>query len=130
MSRVYLAGSIMGDPDPITWRKRAQELLAPEHVGVNPMDTETAAMAPKQLVAHDLRLVDNCSAIILNAGRTSWGSAMEIFFAAQIRIPVVAFNVPKEGASLWLLAMISFHVETLESACVLIKNRLNGTRHV
>lgn len=123
MSRIYLAGSIMGDPDPRTWRKEAQARLAPEHVGVDPMDTETELMTPSQLVEHDLRLIDGCSAIILNAGRPSWGSAMEIFYAKHK--PVVAFNVPREGASLWLLAMINFNTASLNGAVDAIKRTLD-----
>lgn len=117
----------MGDPDPVTWRKEAQRLLAPDLIGVDPMDSETAQMTPVELVSNDLLLIDKSAAIILNAARQSWGSAMEIFYANNTSaIPVVAFNVPPQNASLWLLANIDEQCASLSEAVVCVKRMLNN----
>jgi nucleoside 2-deoxyribosyltransferase len=124
MKRIYLAGSIMGDPDPVSWRKEAQRMLAPEMVGIDPMDFETSNLTPRELVEQDLKLISTCHGIILNAARCSWGSAMEIFYAKYI--PVVAFNVPAKNVSLWLMAHITTMCLDLEEAVVFTKRILKN----
>ena len=126
MARIYLCGGINGlsDADCRTWRERAAELL-PEHEVVDPMRRDyrgQEAGNAANIVLADLDDIETCDAVIVNATRPSWGTAMEIVYADQYEVPVFAFlGKDPHFASPWLTYHCRAVVETIEQAAAAIR---------
>lgn len=82
---VYLAGPIF-DCDDYTvykWRNEATDVLSPRGWRVvNPAAVDFRGReraAAKEIVAHDMRLMESCEFMLANCGRVSAGTSMEIF---------------------------------------------------
>lgn len=114
---VYLAGAITHDEDPRAWR-RAAALLMPEGWDVfDPLELEAHTTTDRGIVIHDYRWIMQSSAVIVRANVPSWGTAMEIAFATQHGIPVVAWDSPRlDRASPWLRHHVDLFAQTLELA--------------
>jgi nucleoside 2-deoxyribosyltransferase len=125
--KVYLAGGINGlsDTDCRDWRERAKELLNAETL--DPMRRDYRGQEAEnalEIVTGDLADIDDCEIVLVNAIRPSWGTAMEIFYAAHVKEKQVVGFVPDiEKASPWL-SNFAFLTDSLEAACRLI-NGLN-----
>lgn len=85
---VYLAGPIAGcsDEEANGWRDlAARALRAANFVVSNPMERDyrgREAGNAREIVDADLRDIRECEFMLANATRPSWGTAMEIMYAA------------------------------------------------
>jgi nucleoside 2-deoxyribosyltransferase len=125
---VYLAGPITGLPyRGKVWRDSATPLLSPLVV-VNPLLIEVDLSKPEELVAADLIAVAACDVVLVRADEPSWGTAMEIWHAHELKIPVVAWTngVEAHRLSPWLrYCAAEFHAR-LPEAVDSIKERLRA----
>jgi nucleoside 2-deoxyribosyltransferase len=122
---VYLCGGINGlsDADCKDWREAAKSLLTCDTL--DPMRHDYRGIEDRvwtEIVAHDLADIQNSDAVLVNATRPSWGTAMEIVYARNMEKPVVAFVQPGQPVSPWLKYHCSV-VESLEDACALVEGR-------
>lgn len=138
--KVYLAGGIAGlkFEDAAGWRDVATRHFARYQVeAISPLCLEGAVYthlnggvrpeheneltydvpATKYIVWKDLEIIKQCQGILVNAARPSWGTAMEIFFAAHVlNKPVVSFGNPDERSP-WVLNHVVGIRADLASAC-------------
>lgn len=127
MKRIYLCGGINGlsDADCNDWRS-AIKLLLPHYKCVDPMrrdyrGDELASSA--QIVSMDLRDIDSCDALIVNASKASWGTAMEVYHAFTTGKLVVAFT--GEGVvSPWLRQHVHCLAVGLDKCVAFLKSEL------
>lgn len=108
---VYLAGPIFDAPESDEIRERIIRHIELETVGemvvLNPADFETDDMTAHQVVLKDLTHIRMSDALFVYVipGRETWGTPMEVFFAAkQCDIPVVAWVVEDGPVSKWLIS--------------------------
>lgn len=92
---VYLAGPINGcsDQQAIGWRAEAKRLL-PCVLVLDPMDRDYRGResdCAAEIIHGDKQSIAACTALLVNANRPSWGTAMEIMFAYQLCKRIVAF---------------------------------------
>lgn len=103
MKYVYLAGSIADDPDPRSWRVRCAEILPAGWEALDPLKIECKHMTDAEIVALDYGLILKASAVIVNVGMASWGTAMELAFAKQYGVPAIGFcELRQYSGSRWL----------------------------
>jgi nucleoside 2-deoxyribosyltransferase len=101
--KIYLAGPIFGAADPSYWRQNATAYLQHNWEVINPLVLEATVDKPDELVAIDLRTLRECHAVLAKVNEPSWGTAMEIFFAAGIGLPVIGWRPLSDGPdSPWL----------------------------
>ncbi len=105
MKTVYLCGGINGLSDDAAkgWRGFATDSLADKFTILDPMardyrGKEDANVAA--IVKGDLADIVASDVLLVSAEKPSWGTAMEVFFAASIKRPVVA--VVPGSVSPWL----------------------------
>jgi nucleoside 2-deoxyribosyltransferase len=120
--RVYLAGAINGktDDECKRWRDVAGELLRNlGHEPVDPMIRDyrgREAQNAHDIVDGDLADIRTCDAVIVKADAPSWGTAMEVGFAArEAHLTVVAFAAPP-FPSPWLLVHCRAFAASLDQA--------------
>jgi nucleoside 2-deoxyribosyltransferase len=102
--RVYLGGPINGctDDEASGWREAVKETLAAAgHSWADPMDRDYRGreMEPgiaREIVEGDKADIAECDALLMNSPRPSYGTAMEIFFGAELGKPVFAV-LPDDG---------------------------------
>lgn len=126
--KTYLCGGINGLPDSDCkdWREKAKQILASETI--DPMRRDyrgRESECVKDIVEGDLRDIQACNFVLVNAVRPSWGTAMEVFYASSIGKPSVAF-VGDAAPSPWLLYHTSTITRTLEEAVDWINQRTPG----
>lgn len=105
--KVYLAGPIHGQTDDEckAWRNDAKRLL--EHAGhgvLDPMERDYRGVEDshvEEIVFSDKRAIDSCDALLVNAARPSWGTAMEVAYGHSKGKVVVLFCC-KGQISPWL----------------------------
>jgi hypothetical protein len=104
-SRVYLCGPIAGctDDQAINWREIAKRVLG-EHNCLDPMrrdyrGREDGSVA--EIVELDKLDIWSCQVMLVNAWQPSWGTAMEVMYAFERRVPVMAV-VPEGNVSPWI----------------------------
>lgn len=121
MKTVYLAGPIYGLPDRacMGWRNRAKELLGVHGIHAHdPMMTDYRGREDdhaEEIVEQDKDAIQQCDLVLVNAHTPSWGTAMEVFFAASLGIPVVGFS-GAPSISPWLRQHTTAIFLTLEEA--------------
>ncbi|QJD54350.1 nucleoside deoxyribosyltransferase [Aminobacter phage Erebus] len=115
---IYLAGPITGSANAKGWREAATDrLLGLGFEVINPMLIEASTMDDHEVVKLDFRAVLKSSALLVDARRPSWGTAMEVLFAFQTNIPVIAWGVEDPAAaSPWLRHHAYFTTATLDGA--------------
>jgi len=126
MKRVYLAGGIqgLGFSESRGWRDEATAIFASSGVeGISPLCLEGAVYdrlsggtkpehesqltydipGVNYIVWKDLEIIKKCQGLLVNIGRPSWGTAMEIFYANHVlNMPVVCFGKADERSP-WVL---------------------------
>ena len=120
---VYLCGGINGlsDADAKDWRETAKERLHAAGFGVlNPMGRDyrgKEAESVEMIVQGDLLDIGNSGVVLVNASKPSWGTAMEVMYAARCVSgkKVVAFGAG-ERPSPWLIYHCDRLFQTLEEA--------------
>ena len=111
---VYLCGGINGlsDSDCIDWRAEAKAKLIT--TTLDPMRRDyrgKEAESVIEIVNGDLEDIASCDALLVNATRPSWGTAMEIVYAHKGGKPIFAFTGSGK-VSPWL----AFHCKLFLSA--------------
>jgi nucleoside 2-deoxyribosyltransferase len=101
---VYLCGGINGltDDQATTWREYAKARLNCECL--DPMRRDYRGVEDQNvdaIVQGDLRDIDACETVLVNATRPSWGTAMEIVYAYQSGKRIVTC-VGDSSVSPWL----------------------------
>lgn len=124
--RIYLAGPINGcsDEQANEWRARATTFLG--GMGIDVVDPMTRDYRGQEaanvtaIVNGDLVDIASADALLVNAERPSWGTAMEVAIARrQMRKTVFAFV----GAGCRVSPWLAYHarvVETLDDAIIAI----------
>lgn len=116
MGKIYLAGAITHSPDPSGWRERARVYLEKDGWEVlNPLDWEVKTWTAAEIIRLDYTLIMQSTAIICDCGLPSWGTAMELAYAGQHRIPVFGFKVANH-ISPWLEYHLFKRSKQLEKA--------------
>lgn len=116
--QVYLAGAIFGHDDRgQSWREIAIRALLPilDWNPLNPNTVEVDKVTLHDLVAGDYAAILGCQAMIAFVGEKSWGTAMEIAFAHQHGVPVIAWPDVRP-CSLWLQYHVTTFSQTLQDA--------------
>lgn len=132
---VYLCGPInqQSDEECIAWRFLAAKRMESHRI-LNPMDRDCRGLEGqfyRDIVSLDLRDIDESDCILVNASRASWGTAMEVFYAARAGKAVIAFTPAEtEAVSPWLRCHCTAICRSLEEACNAINNLelLTGVR--
>jgi nucleoside 2-deoxyribosyltransferase len=115
---VYLCGGINGlsDAECRDWREVAKESLTADTL--DPMRRDYRGKEDEsvhEIVRGDLVDIRNSDWVLVNATRPSWGTAMEIVYAYEMRKPVIAF-VGDSRVSPWLRYHCGAIVRTIEDA--------------
>lgn len=104
---VYLAGAIHGksDSECCDWRKDAAVILQMLDIKTkNPMDRDFRGeerYRVNEIVEGDKDAIGNCWGMIVNAESPSWGTAMEVLYARQKNLVIIAFS-SSMNVSPWL----------------------------
>lgn len=119
MKLVYLCGGInaLSDAECTTWRERCKQLLGEDQC-LDPMRRDYRGKEDQhveEIVRGDLEDIDNSAILLVNATRPSWGTAMEVFYAATAGKRVVAF-VGDARVSPWLRHHSSLVVASVDDA--------------
>lgn len=109
MPTVYLAGAIAEctDEECVEWRREATRLLAFRGISVlDPMRRDYRKrvfdVPPAEIVLPDLADIRAFSALLVWLAPASWGTAMEIAYAAQWGRPVAMVGDLEDCVSPWL----------------------------
>lgn len=118
---VYLCGPINGctDEEAEGWRREATEKLSPIYDVLDPMTRDYRGIGAgneSEIVLGDQADIDIADAVLVNALRPSWGTAMEVFYAYEEGKPVIAF-VGHQRPSPWLKYHCEYVFPTLQD-CV------------
>lgn len=104
---VYLAGGINGctDDEAVAWREYVKDILGEANC-LDPMRRDYRGRedaAYQEIVEGDIADIDGSWIIIANCWQKSWGTPMEIFYAARdCGIPVLAVVPMDASISPWL----------------------------
>lgn len=91
---VYLASRMTGLGDRGgAWREEAARLLAPLPI-LDPLKLELPSHSPKDIVGTDVAAIASSGAVLAYVGRESWGTAMELWVAKQLSVPVFGWVEP------------------------------------
>jgi nucleoside 2-deoxyribosyltransferase len=102
----YLAGPINGctDDESKNWREEIKSILGEENC-LDPMRSDYRGREDEcvdEIVEKDKADIYDSDVVIANCWQVSWGTAMEILFAWNCNVPVIAI-VPKDARiSPWL----------------------------
>lgn len=77
-----------------------------------------------EIVEGDKRDIMSCAAVLVNANKPSWGTAMEVHFAYSKGIPVVAF-CDSSSPSPWLVYHTVSISKTLTDGLAAVRKLLN-----
>lgn len=119
MRKIYLCGGINGlsTSDCKDWREYAKLHLVA--LTLDPMRRDFRGMErnfSREIVSGDKADLRECDAVLVNAERPSWGTAMEVMLAHQFNKPTVAFLADPQNASPWLRVHTSKLVHTIDQA--------------
>jgi nucleoside 2-deoxyribosyltransferase len=123
--KIYLAGPINGctDEEAKGWRTKAKELLY-AHETLDPMHRDYREKEPEYLddiIEPDKADIRHAHVMLVNANRPSWGTAMEIMYAAELTTTRVVLWCDDPKPSPWLQYHSEFISPTLEGACQYIE---------
>lgn len=123
---IYLCGGINGlsDSECVDWREVAKGLLgAPT---LDPMRRDYRGSEDDnvtQIVINDIEDIRQSNALLVNATRPSWGTAMEIVYAHRHNRPVFAFVGDTPRVSPWLKYHSHSINKTIEESVLAIQER-------
>lgn len=126
LKAVYLAGPIFGctDEECNGWRDQAKHSLGGYFRLLNPMNFDTRGEEDslyREIVQFDKQEIDKADHVLVNAERPTWGTAMEVFYAANQGKPVVAFCGDQTPISPWLRSHCLAVYARLSDACDAIR---------
>lgn len=121
--KIYLCGPIMDEVDghARAWRGRAQELLSDAFTLLDPMRRnfkDREVDSANEIVEFDLQDVRDADIVLVNYGKPSIGTAMEVFYASHVLHKfVIAFSpFSFKDCSPWMVKYCTKILPTLEAA--------------
>lgn len=121
---IYLAGPITGvGEEAREWRGRAQRLLPQDWQGIDPLVVEAHTVTPEAIVALDYAWIEKSHAVLARVDQPSWGTAMELVYAHNLKLPIVGFG-QIEKPSPWLFHHLTVHKPDLASGIDYLKGLL------
>lgn len=134
MKIVYLCGPINGrsDSDCNDWRSKAK-LLLEDLQTLDPMRHDYRGNEEArylQIIENDKADVDASDALLVYFDKPSFGTAMEIYYAADQRKRVVAVNAGAEPTSPWVTGHAYSVFKSLEEGCKCLRQLLAMDSHL
>jgi nucleoside 2-deoxyribosyltransferase len=121
---VYLSGPIMDEHDGAArqWRQAARELIEKHFDILDPMRRnfkDREVDSANEIVEFDLQDVRDCDILLVNYGKPSIGTSMEVFYASHdLGKFVVGFSpFSFKDCSPWMVRYCTKILPTLEAAC-------------
>jgi nucleoside 2-deoxyribosyltransferase len=128
MKTIYLCGPIMDESSGIAreWRKTAVKKLEKSFVILDPMRRnfkDREVDSANEIVEFDLQDIRNADILLVNYGKPSIGTAMEVFYAANnLQKFVVAFSpFDFKNCSPWMVRYCTKILPSLDSAIAYLK---------
>lgn len=120
MKTIYLCGGInkLSDSDAKDWRDATKVRLQPLFEFLDPMRRDyrgKEAESVRAIIDGDIEDIHNSDGLLVNASRPSWGTGMELFFAASLGRMVVTV-CPDERPSPWLIGHSTVICKTFPDA--------------
>lgn len=130
MRTLYLAGPIMGcsDKEAMGWRADVKQSLAGLYEFRDPMDRDYRGKETGnvQAIIHgDLADILASDAVLVNAERASWGTAMELVYARTLGKPAYIIHAWHD-VSPWLLYHSAARFATVEDAVLWFREMAGG----
>lgn len=133
-TKIYLAGKMGGltFEESNKWRKDFKDVMDmryfycdEDYIIINPNDfynfKETTHKSEKEVMQYDLNHVRSSNIIVVNLSKinTSIGTAIELYTAAQLNIPVLAWGTSEEWENThpWLKECISRVESDMHDLC-------------
>lgn len=118
--KYYLAGPINGctDDEAINWREVAKARLGAENC-IDPMRRDYRGKEDESvdaIVQGDIFDIHDSNVVLANCWQVSWGTAMEIHYASERGIPVVAILPAGTRISPWLRYFTERIVHSIDAA--------------
>ena len=125
MKTTYLCGGINGlsDADCRDWRESVKSVLVTDTL--DPMRRDYRGRedeSVRDIVEGDIRDIRQSQFVLANVIRPSWGTAMEIYYAWSIHVPVIAWSGDAARISPWL----RYHCTSIHPALGAAVNDING----
>lgn len=128
MLKIYLCGPIMDEVDghARAWRQAAKERLGDAFQILDPMRRnfkDREVDSANEIVEFDLRDVRDADLILVNYGKSSIGTSMEVFYASHVLHKfVIAFSpFSYQDSSPWMVKCCTKILPNLEKACAYIR---------
>lgn len=128
--RVYLAGAIWNVEDPISWRRSVTNQLPKGWEAIDPTQIELFVADEhveenaRRVVEVDLRAIETCDVMLALISIPSWGTAMEIFYANQLKIPVIGWNPTETSIGPWVSVHCKYILSDFEDIKLFLQNLL------
>ena len=126
--KIYLCGPIMDEHEGVAraWREEAKRTLGREFILLDPMRRnfkDREVDSANEIVEFDLQDIRDADILLVNYSKSSIGTAMEVFFAAQnLGKFVVAFSpFPFQDCSPWMVRYCTKILPSLEAAMTYIR---------
>ncbi len=136
MQKIYLCGPIMDEVDGHAreWRRRAKDLLGDQFLLLDPMRRnfkDREVDSANEIVEFDLQDVRDADILLVNYGKSSVGTSMEVFYASHVlHTFVIAFSpIPFQECSPWMVKYCTKILPTLEQAADYVREHFIAQRH-
>ena len=133
---IYLSGPIMDEHAGRAreWREAAKGLLGDEFKLLDPMRrkfVDRQVDSANEIVEFDLQDVRNADIVLVNYGKASIGTSMEVFYAAYCQGKFVVTFSPYsfQDCSPWMVKFSTKILSSLEEACEYIRTNFGQEEH-
>jgi len=111
IKRVYLGGAVTEATDPVSWRASFMAIISPgwEYGGPFLLEQNLSSASLENIVLGDLSCIRRCDAFVARFDLPSSGTAMELFYAHNLRIPTCGIALRDTKLSGW----IKYHCNTM-----------------
>ena len=121
MRTIYLCGGInkLSDSEAKDWREAAKSELSGTYRLLDPMRRDyrgKEAESVRAIIDGDIQDINESDILLVNASRPSWGTAMEVFFAASKGRLLIVTVCPDEKPSPWLIGHSTVIKKTFSEA--------------
>lgn len=126
---IYLSGPIMDEHEGVAreWRTAAKKILGADFRILDPMRrkfVDRQVDSANEIVEFDLQDVRDADIVLVNYGKPSIGTSMEVFYAAfdQGKFVISFSPFSFENCSPWMVRFSTKILPSLEDACIYIQN--------